>query len=454
MGEDRAGGIGFYEAEIDRPKGRPPYRRVLTATVALILCAAAVGTLVARNTGERSLENLSSEDAAALVRDAREATLEAGTARIWSESRTIATGAPSIEPSPGSRRVLEGVVDFEDARASVRHDVLIDGAEFDIPEWEARYVDGAVYTEHSRGSAIAAISGSGGGSDPGGAHQIDERVARISGAQQVVPAPPPSAVPTTAPPGEVPPAPATPTVAGLLGEALESTLEDGPSAQDGALPPGTSPAASPPPDAPPPDALPPDALPPDAPPPDAPPPPEVPAPAASPAPPLAPPVAVAATLMPVDPTKRWTRSALSEGGHPADILDALEKLDEVRQVGVEEVRSVATAHLEGRAELPEASMFFPSSSALFGSAAAPSVPLGVWVDGDGRVRRISISVEVPSPRISGAPAVVEEQVTVEFHHFGVQVDVEPPPAEEVAGPMVAPEGVQVAPSGAAVKPPE
>lgn len=87
------------------------------------------------------------------------------------------------------------------------------------------------------------------------------------------------------------------------------------------------------------------------------------------------------------------------GGDPTRILETLEAAGAFDEVGGEQVRGVATTRYRGSV----------------GSERAD-----VWVDEDGLVRRVTVS--------DGG----EESVTVELFDFGADVEVERPPADEIA----------------------
>jgi hypothetical protein len=116
--------------------------------------------------------------------------------------------------------------------------------------------------------------------------------------------------------------------------------------------------------------------------------------------------------------------------------------DAVRTVGKESIRGARTTWYEATVDVEKAAAGAPvaqqetirSVKELFGIA---TIPTDVWIDGDGRVRRLKQSIDYSSAGRSGRfPAGSlprRMDVTVEFYDFGTPVSVTIPPAEEVAG---------------------
>lgn len=110
----------------------------------------------------------------------------------------------------------------------------------------------------------------------------------------------------------------------------------------------------------------------------------------------------------------------SLAGHdPGDQLRLLGGLDPatVEVVGDEDVRGDATTHYRAAVE-PE--------GVLADELGEGPVGVDVWLDGDGRVRRLAYTADLP-PAAGGGTADVE----LEYFDFGTDVDVEPPPDADV-----------------------
>lgn len=86
-------------------------------------------------------------------------------------------------------------------------------------------------------------------------------------------------------------------------------------------------------------------------------------------------------------------------------------------VGSDKVAGVDTTHYTGNIAVPGEQ----------GSAGArsTSIPVDVWVDGEGRVARVQ------STLASGTDIPISGKVTVDFHDYGKAVTINPPPAGQV-----------------------
>ncbi len=128
---------------------------------------------------------------------------------------------------------------------------------------------------------------------------------------------------------------------------------------------------------------------------------------------------------------------------PGEVLEALEQLGgEVTEVGADDVRGVQTTHYSGQIDLqraldeltPEEREEIQGMLDLVApDSTLPALPVDVWIDGDGFVRRVQMSVslaDVPSP----ADVVADGQisVTMEFFDLGVPVDIQPPSPDQVS----------------------
>jgi hypothetical protein len=106
--------------------------------------------------------------------------------------------------------------------------------------------------------------------------------------------------------------------------------------------------------------------------------------------------------------------------------------DDFEEVGEEEVRGVETTHYRGTIDLHKAVEQLPedareSFERAIDLIGTNDLPLDVWIDDDGMARRMKY--EQPLPSAGGEEGAME--LTMEFFDFGVDVDVEPPPADEV-----------------------
>jgi hypothetical protein len=123
---------------------------------------------------------------------------------------------------------------------------------------------------------------------------------------------------------------------------------------------------------------------------------------------------------------------------PADSLRLLHgALRDADVVGSEEIRGVPTTHYRVTVGLAEAAAQTSGDARVFldrqiERLRTESLPLDVWLDEEGRVRRQAYQVDVPSfgATPSGtAPSGI--RLALEYYDYGVTVDVTPPPADQV-----------------------
>ena len=128
--------------------------------------------------------------------------------------------------------------------------------------------------------------------------------------------------------------------------------------------------------------------------------------------------------------------SLAEDVDPRQLLDALRNVSgELEHLGAEDVRGVETAHY--RATIDWAAY----AKALGGEQAAAAmleqvramvgldeIPVDVWVDSDGYLRRLRLSVGATPP---GQTERLEVALDLELFDYGSDVAVEPPPAGDV-----------------------
>jgi hypothetical protein len=120
----------------------------------------------------------------------------------------------------------------------------------------------------------------------------------------------------------------------------------------------------------------------------------------------------------------------SESSNPVDGLDALRSVSsDVTEVGSETLRGVETTHYRATIDVAKALADAPAGARdLLDRAATPTIPVEVWLDAQGRVRKYTMQVDGTSVGTEGSTVAV----TYEFFDFGAPVDVGAPPADEVA----------------------
>jgi hypothetical protein len=120
-------------------------------------------------------------------------------------------------------------------------------------------------------------------------------------------------------------------------------------------------------------------------------------------------------------------------GDPSRTLDMLRAVsDDFAKVGTESVRGVPTTRYHGTLDLEKVAELAPTERSrkayetLIDQAKVTSFPMDVWLDADGYARRMVYAVTMSE---GGDDLTME--ITLELWDFGVDVDVTPPPADQV-----------------------
>ena len=126
------------------------------------------------------------------------------------------------------------------------------------------------------------------------------------------------------------------------------------------------------------------------------------------------------------------------GNDPRKMLDFLRAAsDEIETVGTEELRGVRTTHYRATVNLAEYDKLVPADKQeelrtmlgeMIEQTGLGEMPVDVWLDDFGLVRRFDLSLSATQP---GTTDAVEARMTFELYDYGKEVDVEPPPAAEV-----------------------
>ena len=126
---------------------------------------------------------------------------------------------------------------------------------------------------------------------------------------------------------------------------------------------------------------------------------------------------------------------------PSDSMQVLRGVsDDVTEVGAEEVRGAPKTHYRATLNLNKALETAPAEAQdairqQVETLGVDTLPVDVWIDEEGRMRRQVVEVDLskieqPGPAPApGAPTSLT--TTYEMFDFGAQVDVAPPPADEV-----------------------
>lgn len=131
----------------------------------------------------------------------------------------------------------------------------------------------------------------------------------------------------------------------------------------------------------------------------------------------------------------------SNQSNPADMLKALKGVGTSHKIGTENIGGAPTTHYRADIDPNKAADRMPDKKSadavkqLFQSSGVSSVPVDVWIDRAGRVRRESMKFSTSE---------MSMDMTIEFTRFGVPVDVTPPPADQVmdAGALLGAAGGQ------------
>lgn len=125
---------------------------------------------------------------------------------------------------------------------------------------------------------------------------------------------------------------------------------------------------------------------------------------------------------------------------PTKTLDFLRGAgDEVEEVGAEVVRDVETTHYRAELDMLAAlDEVAPSERATMGHTIAEfealtggtTFPVEVWIDADGLPRRFRFFLDLPEGD-ADMPAGARFTMTMEMWDYGIEVDVTPPPADQV-----------------------
>jgi hypothetical protein len=143
----------------------------------------------------------------------------------------------------------------------------------------------------------------------------------------------------------------------------------------------------------------------------------------------------------VDGKTYWVKEQADRGGDPFALLFpipggaqdpsdvfamVLRASDKIENIGLERVRGDEATHYRATVELRELAKEVPEGERdefLDGMKAGATLPVDLWVDTESRLRRIGIREEFTED--------ISMRMSFELFDYGVDVDVEPPPADQV-----------------------
>ncbi|HYH59047.1 MAG TPA: hypothetical protein VD790_07475 [Thermoleophilaceae bacterium] len=124
------------------------------------------------------------------------------------------------------------------------------------------------------------------------------------------------------------------------------------------------------------------------------------------------------------------------GNDPTKTLEYMRTAGEVEEIGEEDVRGTPTTHYSATVDFEKYPELVPedkraaaeeSIEKLIDLVGESKFPVEVWIDDDDLVRRMKMEMPMNIP---GA-GEIEMTIDYELYDFGVEADLEPPPAEDV-----------------------
>lgn len=124
---------------------------------------------------------------------------------------------------------------------------------------------------------------------------------------------------------------------------------------------------------------------------------------------------------------------------PSAQIAFLKAAEDVEELGTEQVQGVETTHYSFTVNLAAAAEGLDEDTRAFldqqrQALGTDRLPAEVWIDEDDLLRRQAYTISIPQPpggseAPSGAPQ--ELSTTIEYTDYGVDVDVAPPPEDEI-----------------------
>lgn len=126
------------------------------------------------------------------------------------------------------------------------------------------------------------------------------------------------------------------------------------------------------------------------------------------------------------------------GTDPRDVFGFLKAVSgSIDAVGSEEIRGVETSHYRATVDTAKLERLIPAGQqqSLGGlwqtaeQAGLTGLPLDIWIDAEQRVRKLSVDIDARQP---GSDQPLEASLVVELFDYGTPLDLELPPADQVA----------------------
>ena len=131
--------------------------------------------------------------------------------------------------------------------------------------------------------------------------------------------------------------------------------------------------------------------------------------------------------------------------NPMQQLDYLKGVQNIEEVGTEDVRGTETTHYKGVIDFDALQKDVPdevggSIDKIQELSGIDQAPMEVWLDADGLPRRMKLDFTYDMPAGSGPMSDAKMSMTMEYFDYGTDVTVEVPPASEVFDPAEAQQG--------------
>jgi LppX/LprAFG-like lipoprotein len=113
---------------------------------------------------------------------------------------------------------------------------------------------------------------------------------------------------------------------------------------------------------------------------------------------------------------------------PTQALQMIQSVGDVQKVGTEQLDGVDTTKYSGTIDPQKLAAKFGNGrlGQVFQAMGTKAIPITVWVDGDGYVRKLeeSLTAQVPGT------GTMDMKIGLQMSDFGAKVDVTPPPADQ------------------------
>ena len=110
---------------------------------------------------------------------------------------------------------------------------------------------------------------------------------------------------------------------------------------------------------------------------------------------------------------------------PTKALQMLESVGNVTKVGTDTIDGAQTTHYSGTIDVKKVATLLGAQAKALDQAKVSSIPIDVWIDSDGLVRRMHEHLAYAA---GGANATTD--LTVDLSDFGVKTSIQAPPADQ------------------------